>query len=338
MSMVRIVLGIGGLAIPFSCVAQTVDTLRVSDKASPSNTSSCAFLSHALKSSDPTKPPPVIDSVIVRIVDDSSLSKTSHATMPLQLRLNGLAEKSIAMNDTGAFYTSVASQQVTKTFELDSADKPVCAKFSLNAKDTTGQNGNSFVLLSLIKSVAGQIPVDEFFDIRVKLQGAPWLYTFGSLDVSLSTTQDTSAADSNARKLTDATFSQNFIVLPARNLAAPDREGALTLMYKVFDTRSFLGAGFTALELRHSRLEGSMITIAYVYRMYASTEPTGTPQAGTAIRDRNYAYFEYYIRVPGAQFLDRLRVKGGLLLPFSGPEAPTYRVTLSVPILDLTRF
>jgi hypothetical protein len=52
-------------------------------------------------------------------------------------------------------------------------------------------------------------------------------------------------------------------------------------------------------------------------------------------------FLEFFLRVPRAQFLDRLRIRGGVLLPVGRAAdklRPETRITLSVPIVDLDRF
>ena len=44
------------------------------------------------------------------------------------------------------------------------------------------------------------------------------------------------------------------------------------------------------------------------------------------------------MRVPNVQFLDRLRIRGGVLLPLREGFGVETRVVLSVPVVDLTRF
>jgi hypothetical protein len=244
--------------------------------------------------------------------------------------------------------------------------------------------GSSFIMLSLIKSVAGKIPEDEFFDIRMRLGGpgprkpsdilkdlskaksradsqavdtmnkSP-AFTSASIDVSLASRASDSLTDTaSSRRLTDATLALNWIVKTDYG-RIPDRIGYIIApWFKVFNTQSYLGAGYGGLELQGSRLEGSTVNFGYLYRYYddslkvrtdtvVTTDP-GTGATSTEFRDvfrsrtRHNLYMEFYLRVPGAQFLDKLRVRGGVLFPLERKLVPETRIVLSVPILDLDRF
>lgn len=166
-------------------------------------------------------------------------------------------------------------------------------------------------------------------------------FVVAAIDVALSTARDTTAKDSLSRRLTDATLGIDYTWTPPPEGPVPDRIGFIGPLFKVFNTRSYVGPAIGGLEMRGSRLEGSSISLSAMYRLYAQSRDStvnGVTATGPLIRNRWYGYLEYYIRVPGVQFLDRLRVRGGLLLPFGTQESVTYRVVLSVPILDLTRF
>ena len=244
--------------------------------------------------------------------------------------------------------------------------------------------GGSFVMLSLIKSIAGQIPQDEFFDIRMRFGGPgprnpaairkdllrsktkadseevavidkARVFTSASLDVSLSTrASDTLTDTASSKRLTDASLALNWIV-KADYGRVPDRIGFIIApWFKIFDTQSYLGLGYGGLELAGSRLEGSTVAFGYLYRYYddslrvgtdtVTTVDPGTGTPTTTVRDafrsrtRNNLYMEFYLRVPGAQFLDKLRIRGGVLLPLERKLVPETRIVLSVPILDLARF
>ena len=232
--------------------------------------------------------------------------------------------------------------------------------------------GSSFVILSLIKSIAGEIPRDEFFDLRLKFggervpprgrhdakslfglwQGWTPYFTAASVDISLSTRSDTTGADSLRKRLTDAGLSANYIVAGDSG-PVPRRVAYLSGLFKIFNTKSYVGGGLGGLELRGSRLEGSWVRLSWLYRVYndsvlsvAATKtlaPNGRDSVVVvpAIYDfptpRNL-FLEFYVRVPNAQFLDRLRIRGGILFPLDRTRRPESRIVLSVPVVDLDRF
>ena len=389
---------------------------------------------------------PPFDTIVVRVVADTGKDVIRRSPLTIVLWRNGIPLDSLP-NATESILQSVAtSPTATVTYTLRASGARDLCRLALAATsppvaDTTqaarlatadsleraakhkraAETGNSFVILSLIKSISGQIPEDEFFDLRMKFggdfgdydaaaadsahraalelsavadrleeafaetrtaadsvkatnarrranmasahaeraaQASFWtpsrIFSFASIDVALSTRVDTGQIDTvTNQRLTDAQLSMNYIVTGPPRTKIPDRIGYAGALFKVFDTRSFLGIQYGGLELSGSRLEGTSVNVAYLRRLYPDSvqvqpgkpaDPqTNTPATApvyAVIHNRNYAYTEFYIRVPGAQFLDRLRVRGGLLLPIGKGtrERVTYRVTLSVPILDLTRF
>ena len=202
--------------------------------------------------------------------------------------------------------------------------------------------GKSFVVLSLIKSIAGSIPEDEFFDLRLRfmppVENRFPLFSLGSIDVSLSTRRDTLGSSTRGKQLTDAGYA---LLIPLakrpkdKDWVLLDRLPFAGVVFKVFNTRSFLGLQGGAMELTGSRLEGSSVTVSLLRDLYPSG-PVDSTLANTGARTN--AFIEFFLRVPGAQFLDRLRVRGGVLLPFKSTARPETRIVLSVPIVDLERF
>lgn len=425
-----------------SLCAQTYDSVTVRRAIVLNGSNECS------RSTRPVGAPTAADSIVIYFISDDGTTATPNA-VPLTLRLNRIVvEQLTAEADTLLSHHTGVDLTATKEYELVSVDGRLLCNVTIkhqasstwvnatvdalvlqdstsldSVRSRVGLRGNSYVILSLIKSIAGEIPDDEFFDIRLKLGGdfgdrgtsasrrltadslvvraarvaaeyrtltaeadtgsdtvaaqrarkradkarreaedllgdaedarqgkAPFflparLFTLANLDVALSSRRD-QQTDTNgtiqetreSERLTEAGLSINYIVTSAWRDDIPDRLGFLQAQYKVFDTRSFVGAGYGGLELRGSRLEGSMVTVSYLRRLYSDSIRTA---GGTLakIENRDYGFLEFYIRVPGVQFLDRLRVKGGILLPLSGDQERTqYRVTLSVPITDLARF
>lgn len=180
-------------------------------------------------------------------------------------------------------------------------------------------------------------------------------FTTASIDISLSTRSDTTAADSAARQLTDAGFALNYIA--AVHVAPiPDRMSFVSGLFRIFSTRGYVGGGVGGMELRGSRLEGTYVQVSYLYRVYADSvklskadsarQAALIPDVATRAnftgyepsKGRDNIYIEFFVRVPHAQFLDRLRIRGGVLLPIRTLRAPETRIVLSVPIVDLDRF
>lgn len=332
--------------------------------------------------------PATVDSIRVRVVNDSTPASGTPSPARLVVLVGADTLGELRVGDTVATFTDT-SRTPGRTLIVTRRDsqtalcavdlRPIFGRIitdpivrQLVARDSAQLDslrnrqrlrGNSFIVLSLIKSISGEIPDAEFFDLRMKFGGevrrgeprgkglASWisrqyrkvdarLFTFASLDVSLSTRADTSAADSLRRRLTDATLSLNLMLSGDSSVLSPRTSFISAPYFKVFNTKSYLGAGYGGLELRGSRLEGTMVQVSYLYQLYPDSAQTTTGNATSfeKVKQRNHVFLEFFVRVPGAQFLDRLRLRGGVLLPVGRRVRPETRIVLSIPIVDLDRF
>ena len=134
------------------------------------------------------------------------------------------------------------------------------------------------------------------------------LFSLGSIDVSLSTRRDTLDNSNRGKLLTDASYAL-LVPLEKRKVdwIEMDRLPFAGAVFKVFNTRSFLGFQAGAMEMTGSRLEGSSVTFSLLRDLYPRGE-VDTTLAKTEARTN--VLVEFFLRVPGAQFLDRLRVRG----------------------------
>jgi hypothetical protein len=313
------------------------------------------------------------DSLLVRVVKDT-LGAADISPVSFEVRIGSQSVFTIQQGDSNRIYTAPTSLQRNPIFVVRSSDKrticasPVPLSSGPSAVDTLAQRlvnldsmtidsirrrstytGSSFVMLSLIKSVAGEIPAAEFFDVRLRFSSASRLFTLGNLDVALSQ----AATDTANRKLTEGGFSFNLLFQQSTskrkiedsngNLKPiPQRGTYAGLGFRIFNTVQFLNL-FTigGVELLGSTLEGSSASVSYVHRMYRNPSiPVGTTDTTNALRPRadNNLLIDFFLRVPGVQFLDRLRLRGGLLLPLKKPYSMESRIVLTVPIVDLQRF
>jgi len=216
--------------------------------------------------------------------------------------------------------------------------------------------GNSYVHLSLIKSVAGQIPTNEFFDLRFKFATGDEtdLFTTANIDIALSQSLNDTLVN---RRLTDAGLMLNGRIgkPTSSGESFPDADGqpsddpkyrilnrmtAVGIGLKVFNTVPYAVIGVSGHELKGSPLEGSYVTVAGAMRAFKDPKiPFGEePTDLTRPRAKFNLYLEFFVRVPGVQFLDKLRVRGGILFPLAEDFPIESRIVLSVPIVDLTRF
>lgn len=373
------------------------------------------------------------------LVDDQPLRTTSHSDTLASAPTSGATSHAYAVRARG-IETPICVAGGGPTPAVDTLVKRVTEEQRVRLA-RTALVGDSWVILSLIKSVSGRIPTNEFFDLRLKFGGevlplgpsrrerdstavarakrmavdriraaggdsaklrvavpnrrllaqartfedsaeaADWgrdvsfqlrhltlahtagrvhgwvagsrLFTMANIDLNLNTTPDTSKSDSTNTsqkqpEITDAGFSVNYITSP---VARSDRMGFAYGAFKVFNAKSYYGAGYGGLELRGSRLEGTMVTVSYLHRMYrdstALTQKTSTGTDTTVTRElanTHNLFVEFFIRVPDVQILANLRIRGGVLYSLGRVPAgavrpkPESRISISVPIVDLQRF
>jgi len=185
--------------------------------------------------------------------------------------------------------------------------------------DTT----QSYVLLSLIKSVAGVKPKDEFFDIRMRFKRSDISCTLASIDAALSTTD----SSSTNRVLSDAEISLNWGFPPAELDTRTTMYGPA---FRVFDAQPYAGLHVVGQELPASKYAGTMVTGALLWSIDS---------------DHHYLpalFADFFVAALGKQgkeeFLNKVALRGSYLVPLQRGAAPVSRIVIEVPIGGLTTF
>ena len=175
------------------------------------------------------------------------------------------------------------------------------------------------------------------------------VFTMASADLNLSTETDTAGRDTTRQlAIPDGGFSLNYIV---STQPRTDRMLFANGAFKIFNGRNYVGGGFGGMELEDSRLRGTLLTVTYLYGLYrdsisvvAKTTDGKDTTVTKELYRRHNILLEFYVRAPGLNLLDRLRIRGGLMFPFGrvpvGQQRlhPETRITVSVPIVDLIPF
>ncbi len=202
------------------------------------------------------------------------------------------------------------------------AEPPAASHDTGQTRDTTSSN-SSYVTVSVIKSIAGERPQNEFFELRFKFNYARRFFGLASLDVALSS-QGTDTVSSEQRKLTEAGASLNW------GLPADERGKRLLfagLIGKVFNTIPYYGVVVGSTELNRSMFRGSTTMFALLRRFYSDS----------AVATYN-VYVEVFLHSEEVDFFKRLNIRGGVLLPLRAHGELESRIVLEVPVVDFAKF
>ena len=368
----------------------------------------------------------------VGVVVTDAAKKPRKSPVALDLLVDGSVVQSWSVADSVRKVATGARihERSTLAVRRSDIDNPLCVAGPQLLR-IAADSGDSWVILSLIKSISGLVPPNELFELRLRFGGgfpqvspeasdsaivqrakaraigrlrnsrgepispvppgidaralararsysdsaeaAGWkhfapfsvrgplrrwfgryvsgqrLFTMATADVNLATQVDTAQKDTTKRfGVPDGSFSLNYIASIDRRV---DRMGFATAMFKIFNARNYVGAGYGGIELAGSRLYGTMLTVSYLYGLYRDTVSVAQKTAAGAdtvvqkeLYNRHNVLLEFYVRAPGLNLLDRLRIRGGLLFPFGRTPAGLYRarpesrIAVSVPIVDLTPF
>jgi len=201
--------------------------------------------------------------------------------------------------------------------------------------------GKTFFYIAAIKTVHGEKPESEFFDIGIRARLFNRLSSMGNFDIALSDTEsenDTTAEPgSSSREFSDAGISLDYIAF-----TSPDsnREVFAGIKIKLFDAVPYWGFHLGSVEVCNSKLKGSFFTAGYIQRFFK------TDSTYNATLDRNEHNHNFFIEF--GLMSDRkeipvicsLRIRAGILIPTPfwnhNPE-PTAsdvksRIVIEIPI------
>lgn len=207
--------------------------------------------------------------------------------------------------------------------------------------DSTETNNPNFIMISAIKSIAGETPDDEFLDLVTYFKITPWLVQMTSIDVALSNV-DTDTVGSTQTELTEAGFSMNYAFEPD---TSQPRIIFLGPHAKVFNTDVFVGLHIGSMETGGALLS-SHITVAWAFRAYAIDAELNA--AADKKKFKNNILIEFSATAQeSVPIIENLRIKGGVLFPLGGSpnkdisprkEDISVRIAVEVPIGGIIEF
>lgn len=194
---------------------------------------------------------------------------------------------------------------------------------------------SSFVIISAIKSVAGEKPANEFFDINVKFNFSDLVFVLTSADIAFSSV-GTDSVQSQQKKLTEAGISLNWAPVLSQDSM---RRIVFGLATKIFSEIPYIGVQLGGMESgAKSPLFSSYVLIGYYWRGQFTSERGST--AGIISEAPHSFYVEFALHSPKVEFLKFLRLKGGILLPVESMKITSVqsRIVIEIPIGSIARF
>ncbi len=194
----------------------------------------------------------------------------------------------------------------------------------------------NYMAISAIKSIAGEVPDDEFFDIRFRFRLSRQVFVMATSDVAL-TSRTSDSVRSSQRKLTEASLALNVRLHTRtdRQSGVPERSLFTGVAVKVFNTTPYAGVVFGAVESAGSPFQGSNLTVGYVVALYS----TPFIVHGSTIRpQRHNLLADFLIRSESIDFFKSLNIRGSILLPFAHGEPLASRIGIAVPVGTLHLF
>lgn len=194
----------------------------------------------------------------------------------------------------------------------------------------------NYIAISAIKSVAGQIPDDEFFDIRMRLRLTEHFFVSSASDIALSA-RGTDSTRSTQRKLTEASISLNYNWAPHADprTGEPERVVFIGAIAKVFNTLPYMGIHVGSVELAGSPLQGSQFSIGPAFGL----SKTAVVVQGNTVRPQALNVLaEFLIRSDHLDFFKSLNIRGSVLLPVVRGLGLSSRIGIAVPVGTLHVF
>jgi len=190
----------------------------------------------------------------------------------------------------------------------------------------------SIFFVSVVKSIAGQKPSLEFFDVNTRFSFTPTLFSMAGADIALSNVQ-TDTVGSKQDKFTEAGIMLNY-VLPISKDTCRHLFGGIH--FKIFNTIPYFGFVLGSVEVR-GKLLSSYFTLS-ILRTVNEVDTVFAHSLGKNMFQDN-AYIEFALYSSKVSFLQYLRVKGGVLVPAwwnKGPRPTNQdivtRITVEVPV------
>jgi hypothetical protein len=196
--------------------------------------------------------------------------------------------------------------------------------------DPEAESDRSHLVVSAIKSVAGQVPENEFFDIRLRFRYASWLFGLGSIDVALtSRSADSVTAAQGVLAEAAASLNARFWQNAQPRTDQRDRLLFVGVTGRVFNTLPYYGIQVGSQELAGSAFEGSLFAVALLRRF------NSTPYVvdrDTIVAQPTNVFAEFFLRSSRVDFFRMLNFRGGVMLPLARGQRLHSRIVVSVPV------
>jgi hypothetical protein len=214
--------------------------------------------------------------------------------------------------------------------------QPVREKSSIFDYNPDDAFDRSYVTISAIKSIAGIIPENEFFDLRFRFRVAPRMHVLASTDLSL-TARNTDSVKSTQKSLTEGGVLANLEVHRRRDPVSDIPERAIYLggQIKVFNTIPYYGAHIGNVELGGSPFHGSSATFALLYRAYRNTVIVNGDTIQPAPKN---LMADFFLRSSRIDFFKVLTIRGSILMPLQKEGQLSSRLTIAIPVGQLDIF
>jgi hypothetical protein len=199
----------------------------------------------------------------------------------------------------------------------------------------------SYVVVSAIKTLSGQAPPNEFFDVRLRLLLGQYLAATGNFDLSLSSRDTNNAGSQSPIIPPDATGQLHFQIQRLRFRSGvsdiPQRAISFGLASKVMSSFPYWGFHISMTELGGSPFHGSSVSFGWLNR--TTKAPQIIHDTTTAIASTDNLYWDFFIRSSRIEFFKYLTVRGGFFLPLTGTDRQLRsRIAIAVPIGDVNSF
>jgi hypothetical protein len=196
---------------------------------------------------------------------------------------------------------------------------------------------NSFFIASVIKTLSGDKPDNELFDLTFNLNAgqsvkASRFNFFGSVDISLNNVE-TDSIGSTSKKIVDAGIAVNYDLFEnyenkeLRIYVGPD--------LKVFDTNAYYGFHIGGM-LMGNDFYSSYFNLGYVRPLNKTDSALNLL---TRFNDNILTEFAFTSR--DAPILKNIRVKGGIIFPIGKTSTDndiTARIVIQIPLGGIYRF
>gem|GEM_PF-6765571 len=193
----------------------------------------------------------------------------------------------------------------------------------------------NFVFISAIKTIAGEPPDHEFFDLRFRFRLGTLAHVLANTDISLSGRDSKDSVRSSQKLLTEAALqlNGNLYTVTERTSEIPQRLLFAGAQLKVFNTAQYYGVHLGGMEMGGSPFRGSSLSVAILHRW--SADSVRTEGSDAFVPARYSLGVDYFLRSPRMDFFRTLTIRGSILVPFGVGGQPSTRIAIAVPLGEL---